>query len=203
VQTRGEAGAKALTDLFGAVLDGSMSAEDALKGLLLQIAKAQLTKSLTGMFGGADKGSFLGMLGGLLGFSEGGFTGDGGKHEPAGVVHRGEYVFSAETVQRLGAGNLDRLHRSARKGFADGGLVGGAGKVAQAQGGRAMESSAASAPVITINAPVTVSGSAGTHDQNLDLATQISKEMKNTMSGVVQDEIRKQFRPGGILNRRD
>ncbi len=42
------------------------------------------------------------------GFSEGGYTGDGGKYEPAGFVHKGEYVFSKETVQRLGAMSSSR-----------------------------------------------------------------------------------------------
>jgi len=32
------------------------------------------------------------------GFSEGGYTGSGGKYEPAGVVHRGEYVVPANVV---------------------------------------------------------------------------------------------------------
>src|SRR5690625_3792334 len=56
--------------------------------------------------------------------SSGGYTGDGGKYEPAGIVHRGEYVFSKEAVNRLGVGTLERLHRSG-KGYASGGLVGG------------------------------------------------------------------------------
>jgi hypothetical protein len=47
------------------------------------------------------------------GFADGGFTGAGGRLEPAGVVHRGEYVFSAPAVQRLGVGNLESLHSSA------------------------------------------------------------------------------------------
>jgi len=36
------------------------------------------------------------------GFSEGGYTGAGGVNEPAGVVHRGEVVFSQADVRRLG-----------------------------------------------------------------------------------------------------
>lgn len=55
-------------------------------------------------------------------FYDGGYTGAGGKYEPAGVVHKREYVFSSEATQ----GNeqyLDSLHRSLR-GYASGGLVG-------------------------------------------------------------------------------
>ena len=50
---------------------------------------------------------------GSSGYAEGGFTGPGGKYEPRGIVHAGEYVFSAEAVQRLGLGNLDSLHGAA------------------------------------------------------------------------------------------
>jgi len=59
----------------------------------------------------------------LFGFSEGGYTGDGGKHEPAGLVHKGEYVFSQEAVQRIGAARLDAMHKNL-KGYSLGGLVG-------------------------------------------------------------------------------
>jgi lambda family phage tail tape measure protein len=34
-----------------------------------------------------------GMTLGLAAFADGGFTGDGGKYDVAGLVHRGEYVF--------------------------------------------------------------------------------------------------------------
>lgn len=54
-------------------------------------------------------------------FATGGYTGAGGKYEPAGIVHRGEFVMNAEATRRIGVGNLSRL-----QGYADGGLVGGA-----------------------------------------------------------------------------
>jgi hypothetical protein len=43
-------------------------------------------------------------------FSGGGYTGDGGRTEPAGIVHKGEYVFSAPAVQRIGLSKLSGLH---------------------------------------------------------------------------------------------
>lgn len=60
---------------------------------------------------------------GLMFFAGGGYTGGGGKYDPAGVVHRGEYVMTAESTSRLGVGFLDRLNR---RGYADGGFVSGA-----------------------------------------------------------------------------
>jgi len=66
------------------------------------------------------------------GFSAGGYTGAGGRYEPAGVVHRGEYVMSAPAVSRIGVGNLEAMHR----GYVDGGAVGGAGGSPTADGRR-------------------------------------------------------------------
>jgi hypothetical protein len=66
----------------------------------------------------------------ISGFADGGYTGDGGKYEPAGVVHRGEYVLPQEVVRSIGVGNLDSLRsmftRQApgRQSYATGGLVG-------------------------------------------------------------------------------
>ncbi|MDM9170978.1 hypothetical protein QU830_27090, partial [Escherichia coli] len=60
-------------------------------------------------------------------FATGGFTGTGGKYEPAGIVHRGEFVFTKEATSRIGVGNLYRLMR----GYAEGGYVGAAGSPAQ------------------------------------------------------------------------
>lgn len=59
----------------------------------------------------------------FLGFDKGGYTGDGGVQEPAGIVHKGEYVFSAEAVRRIGAARLETMHANL-KGFSAGGLVG-------------------------------------------------------------------------------
>lgn len=43
-------------------------------------------------------------------FASGGYTGDGGKYDPAGIVHKGEYVFSQEDVNRIGLSNLEAMH---------------------------------------------------------------------------------------------
>ena len=55
------------------------------------------------------------------GFSDGGYTGDGGKYEAAGVVHKGEFVMTKEATKRIGVGNLYKLMR----GYANGGVFGG------------------------------------------------------------------------------
>ncbi|EOZ1829400.1 phage tail tape measure protein, partial [Escherichia coli] len=53
----------------------------------------------------------VGSIGSAIGFAGGGFTGTGGKYEPAGIVHRGEFVFTKEATSRIGVGNLYRLMR--------------------------------------------------------------------------------------------
>lgn len=46
----------------------------------------------------------------LMKLYTGGYTGDGGKYEPAGIVHRGEYVFNQDDVNRIGLSNLEAMH---------------------------------------------------------------------------------------------
>jgi lambda family phage tail tape measure protein len=121
IQGQSEQGKNALEGMFGSIIDGSMSAKDTMMQLLAEIAKAQMMKGLMALPG---MGATSGVLGGLLGFVGGGFNGMGGKHDPAGIVHRGEYVMSAQAVQRLGVGDLDAMHKSARRGYASGGPVG-------------------------------------------------------------------------------
>lgn len=46
----------------------------------------------------------------LAGFADGGYTGSGGKYEPAGIVHRGESVWSQADIARAGGiGNVEAL----------------------------------------------------------------------------------------------
>ena len=59
-----------------------------------------------------------------FGFADGGYTGDGGKHDVAGVVHRGEWVVPQSVVKKPGMlGFLNQLTYG--NGYAKGGLVGG------------------------------------------------------------------------------
>lgn len=116
------------------------SAADAFAGALSRIADALLDDVLNSIFkvnnaaGGGGGGILSSLLGGLFGggaskyaglsgglFSEGGFTGPGGKYQPAGIVHKGEVVWSQADVARAGGvGAVEAL----RKGYANGGPVG-------------------------------------------------------------------------------
>ena len=92
-----------------------------------------------GMAGGGGLG-LLGGLFGLLGFDEGGYTGDGDRLEPAGIVHKGEFVTNAMATRKFYP-LLDAINSGALKpemadsvmqamlgrrlpGYANGGIVG-------------------------------------------------------------------------------
>ncbi|NMY31908.1 tape measure protein [Pseudomonas sp. WS 5412] len=102
-----------------------------------QIAAAKAPAELT-ILGGIPVGAALlaagyanaGMVAGmaLAGFSEGGYTGPGGKFEPKGVVHGGEVVIRKEVVDQPGMKDyLIGLNRSGKPGYASGGFVGSPG----------------------------------------------------------------------------
>lgn len=56
------------------------------------------------------------------GFAEGGYTGNGGKYEPAGIVHKGEYVVPKDLVPRF-APMLGAIESARVGGYANGGFV--------------------------------------------------------------------------------
>jgi len=119
----GELGKEVFGGFARDMRDG-VSAAEALGNALNRIGDKMLDIGLNYLFDGAKAGSGMGPLGGLFSmlFDKGGYTGDGGKNEAAGIVHKGEYVFSKAAVDKIGAGNLEAMHRNL-KGYANGGLV--------------------------------------------------------------------------------
>lgn len=59
------------------------------------------------------------------GFAGGGYTGDGGKYQPAGIVHRGEFVFPQEAVNRIGVARLYQISQAKAAPIAPGSYAGG------------------------------------------------------------------------------
>ncbi|GLR55128.1 hypothetical protein GCM10007923_63490 [Shinella yambaruensis] len=121
------------------LMDGKSAAE-ALAGALQKVADKLLDDVLDAIFqvnsaGGGGGGFLSSIFGGLFGggfnpigkvglFSAGGYTGHGGKYAPAGVVHKGEYVFDQESVRAAGGPSaLDDVRRRLR-GYSGGGSVG-------------------------------------------------------------------------------
>ncbi|MDI9659968.1 tape measure protein [Acinetobacter nosocomialis] len=60
----------------------------------------------------------------IAGFSDGGYTGNGLKHTPAGIVHKGEVVWSQEDIKRWGGVSVvENMRQSNPNGYANGGYV--------------------------------------------------------------------------------
>lgn len=120
--------------------DGTATLGDAVRGFVADLASAmaqwaaqqlamRAASSIMGMFG-AGAGAASGAAAAIPGFASGGYTGPGGKYQPAGVVHAGEFVNRQEVVRQPGAlaflSEFNRVGMAALKGwqgYADGGLV--------------------------------------------------------------------------------
>ncbi|KAK0354391.1 hypothetical protein LTR94_012756 [Friedmanniomyces endolithicus] len=136
----------ALSGMFGAMLGESSSAYRALYTAQQSFALAQagmnVWKAASDAYanepgtvwqkmGAAalatiESGTFVTMIQAATpkGFASGGYTGHGGKYEPAGVVHKGEGVLTQEEVKALGGPQgFEDLRKSIRRGYATGGLV--------------------------------------------------------------------------------
>lgn len=94
------------------------------------------------LFGGQGTGSGLTIPESL--YSSGGYTGHGGKYDPAGIVHRGEFVINRDATSRH-FGLLSAINNGGLPGYANGGYV--APVMPQVSGGNIF---------ITNNAPVQV-----------------------------------------------
>ncbi|HEH1434195.1 TPA: phage tail tape measure protein [Escherichia coli] len=121
---------------------------------------------------------------GAMGFAGGGFTGSGGKYEPAGIVHRGEFVFTKEATSRIGVGNLYRLMR----GYAEGGYVGDAGSPVQMRRTEGINFNQNNHVVIQND---------GTRGQ---AGPQLMKAVYDMARKGAQDEIQAQMRDGGVFS---
>ncbi|RON82424.1 phage tail tape measure protein, partial [Pseudomonas chlororaphis] len=123
------------------VKTGKLSFRDLADGIVADLVRIQVRKAAVGIFS-SIAGSGIGGL-----FSSGGYTGDGGKYEPKGVVHGGEFVVRKEVVSQPGAREFLERMNSNSKGYADGGYVGGGATTSRA----ATPSASMSLPAIEQN----------------------------------------------------
>ncbi|EJU5598734.1 phage tail tape measure protein, partial [Escherichia coli] len=164
----------------------SMLTEIFLKQAMVGIV-GSIGSAMGGAFGGgasASTGTAIQAAAANFHFATGGFTGTGGKYEPAGIVHRGEFVFTKEATSRIGVGNLYRLMR----GYAEGGYVGGAGSPAQMRRAEGISFNQNNHVVIQND---------GTNGQ---AGPQLMKAVYDMARKGAQDELRLQLRDGGMLS---
>lgn len=167
------------------VATGKLDFADLTRSILQDISKIIAKWAIAQALGGLGKSFSFGFASGgfVPEFSSGGYTGAGGKYEPKGVVHGGEYVFSKESVSRIGLGNLDRLH----KGFATGGFVGNAGNLEQGSG-------------VVINQTFQIESGANIDEQMIDkLRQEMHKETVRVSKNIALGTIGEQKRSGGML----
>ena len=91
-----------------------------LSKMLIKMAIVNAMKSALGYADGGIVGGGSTQFDAL--FSGGGYTGYGGKYEPAGIVHKGEVVFSQRDVRNHGG--VAAVERLRLNGYAGGGAVG-------------------------------------------------------------------------------
>jgi hypothetical protein len=159
-----------------AIADGTISAKEASKILLenaldalakfaeIAIAKATVESMASpesvatfGIAGLAKAAILTGLIEAALAAAkgvisknlwDGGYTGPGGKYQPAGIVHKGEWVANSSLVASAQTGPiiaaLEQYQRTGMSGYADGGMVN-----VSSSGYRA----AGSSPVITTTDP--------------------------------------------------
>ncbi|MCU8057796.1 phage tail tape measure protein [Shewanella sp. SM34] len=181
----------ALTDF---VMTGKADFAGLAKSIIADIAKIAMQKAIAGMassiFGGFSEGGAVGDSG----FSSGGFTGFGGKYEPAGIVHKGEVVWSQRDVAAAGGVATVEAMRKGNKGYANGGIVGGA-----AYNG-VPASATAGAGVVHVEVNIDQSGNATTKADTPAL-NQFGSEMGKFVEQKYRELLAKDLRPNGQIGR--
>lgn len=131
-----------------------------------------------------------------VGFSTGGYTGDGGKYTPAGIVHKGEYVITKEATARLGRGFLDHLnYGSVRRGFANGGGVGVPRLPTMAY--QPKSSGNIAVKVINNGEPMDATVSQQSKNGQLEITVELVRQIAQAEAGTM---LQKNMRPGGLLS---
>lgn len=117
--------------IVGFVRTGKLEFRDLADSIISDMVRIAVQQSITGplasavggFFGGGVDTSYAPNV--LAFYAKGGYTGDGGKYEPAGIVHRGEGVLSQEEIRAIGGeAGFNALRAAIRKGHASGGMAG-------------------------------------------------------------------------------
>ncbi|ANZ87055.1 phage tail tape measure protein [Citrobacter freundii] len=151
----------------------------------VQAAMGWISGSVVG--GGSTPGGAYTNAAAGVGFDSGGYTGEGGKYEPAGIVHKDEFVFTKEATRRIGVDNLYRLMNNGNLGrYATGGLVGGNQAGATDSG----------VPIISVSFGDINIGSGGQANTGGSAnAAAIGKQLNDAMVDTINTQVRKPGTP--------
>lgn len=222
-----------------AILQGE-ALRSVLGGIAQDIARITLRQTVTAPIGNWVSGAVGGLFGGStvaagsagaysssgfigqIGFSEGGYTGAGGRLEPAGIVHRGEFVVQKSVVERPGVRPmLEALNQGVAaqfanggyvvpdsppaiptlglsQGYADGGYVSSPGPVSLERFNQNNHTTQQNVS-FSVSVPVTVHAAPG---MNQEQAQQQGQAIGQSVEGAVVRVLQKQMRPGGLLYRK-
>ncbi|STN06237.1 putative phage tail tape measure protein [Escherichia coli] len=164
----------------------SMMTEILLKQAMVGIV-GSIGSAIGGAFGGgasASTGTAIQAAAANFHFATGGFTGTGGKYEPAGIVHRGEFCLHEGSNQP----DWRRQPVQPDAGYAEGGYVGGAGSSAQMRRTEGINFNQNNHVVIQNDGS---NGQAG---------PQLMKAVYDMARKGAQDEIQAQMRDGGVFS---
>lgn len=172
-----------------------------LSDISKMIIKMMILNAVKAAFGGFSGGGLVGSTEvngnatyGMGTWATGGYTGNGSKYEPAGIVHKGEYVITKEATARLGHGFLDQLNYGGSTGYATGGLVGGSSTVPT------LPNNAQASKNNTITITVNVVQNGNTHSQTEGQTSEKeAKQLGKTIEAKVLEVLVKQKRNGNLL----
>ncbi|EGQ9962479.1 TPA: phage tail tape measure protein [Vibrio cholerae] len=181
--------------IYNFVTTGKLSFKDFAASIISDMARIASQQAALGIL--QTGAGFLkdSSLAGFLGFSSGGYTGSGGKFEPAGIVHKGEVVWSQDDINRAGGvGIVEALRKGALnfkeglKGYADGGVVG----MAPALAGATSSYSSSIAIQQEINIGQSESGTS-------ENPQAVAKAYADAAKMGAREEIIRQLQPGGMI----
>ena len=172
-----------------------------LSDISKMIIKMMILNAVKAAFGGFSGGGLVGSTEvngnatyGMGTWATGGYTGNGSKYEPAGIVHKGEYVITKEATARLGRGFLDQLNYGGSTGYATGGLVGGSSTVPT------LPNNAQASQNNTITITVNVDQNGNTHSQTEGQTSEKeARQLGKTIEAKVLEVLIKQKRNGNLL----
>lgn len=120
----GSSAPPSITSTLGALAEGTADQKAAWYAQMVSsgYSDTQL-KAVVDQALGAQSASDWAYLKQLAGYSVGGYTGYGGMYEPAGIVHKGEVVWSQTDIARAGGVAVVEAMRKGLRGYADGGAA--------------------------------------------------------------------------------
>ncbi|MCK7284707.1 phage tail tape measure protein [Enterobacter asburiae] len=134
-----------------------------------------------------------------FGFADGGYTGDGGKHDVAGVVHRGEWVVPQSVVKKPGM--LSFLNQlTYGNGYDEGGLVGGG--IAKPTGEAYSQPSAGQSSLhFSLTIPLQVIQQGGASQESSSKSQELlASETKARLKQFVIETLDRELANGGMID---